>query len=87
MLERDPALVNTQPCKRWTALRKAAFESNVTMVVNLLAKRANPDATTSDGRRPLDIIGQNRTGRCAEEFPEQFAAIVAALCAQPRPIG
>eukprot|EP00931_Biecheleriopsis_adriatica_P030696 TRINITY_DN18071_c0_g1_i1.p1 TRINITY_DN18071_c0_g1~~TRINITY_DN18071_c0_g1_i1.p1 ORF type:complete len:239 (-),score=46.43 TRINITY_DN18071_c0_g1_i1:118-834(-) len=59
-IKANPTLVNVQPCgregvKRWSALHQAAFSGNVSAVEFLLAYKADVEATTSDGRTPLDV--------------------------------
>jgi len=56
----NPMLVNVQPCgregiKRWSALHQAAFSGNDGAVRFLLDHKADLEATTSDGRTPLDV--------------------------------
>ena len=54
-----PVIVNSQPCRRWSALHQASFQGNAYIVTELLAKRANVWATASStNERPIDVVGQ-----------------------------
>ena len=61
MLAQHPALINVQPCLRWSALHQAAFQPNLSMVLRLLQKRADPLLVTSTGESPLDLVCLNVT--------------------------
>jgi len=55
-----PGLVSVQPSgregePRWSALHQAAFSGDADAVRFLLAKGANADAKTKEGKRPCDI--------------------------------
>jgi ankyrin repeat protein len=70
-----PAIVNCQPCRRWTALHQASFRGNATMVTQLLAKRANVWATASSTNvRPIDVIGQNEN--CTSQEKEMVQQLL-----------
>ena len=50
-----PALINTMPGGRWSALHHAARAGDATMVSWLLARGADPEARTPQGQRPRDV--------------------------------
>jgi len=55
LLDETPDLLNVQPAGRWSALHQAAEEGNRIMVEDLLARRADINAVTRDGRTPLEV--------------------------------
>ena len=51
----DDSLINTQPCKRWTALHQAVRSGEKYVVEWLLSLKADTNMTTADNKTPLDL--------------------------------
>ena len=54
-LAADNSLINTQPCKRWTALHQAVRSGEKYVVEWLLSLKADTNMTTADNKTPLDL--------------------------------
>jgi len=53
-VNKTPAIVNVQPCGRWSALHQAAFGGNVDAVQFLLEHGASANAKNNKGQTPYD---------------------------------
>ena len=66
MLEANPALVNVQPARRWSALHQFAQAGNEEAVKFLLKVGANPAAVNKDGKTPRDVAHPSVLGLLPE---------------------
>eukprot|EP00929_Paragymnodinium_shiwhaense_P089094 TRINITY_DN49335_c0_g1_i2.p1 TRINITY_DN49335_c0_g1~~TRINITY_DN49335_c0_g1_i2.p1 ORF type:complete len:483 (+),score=41.28 TRINITY_DN49335_c0_g1_i2:117-1565(+) len=81
-----PALVNCQPCGRWSALHHAAFSGLGETVTFLLEHGAMVDIKTEDGRTPAQVAQPEVKGIIEAAATFHYASVSPVIHAGPSSI-